>query len=474
MGKAVEKVVAQVLSDEAERGALLSDGLFGRRKTRSAIDAAAIMVDRAHSAWKEDNIAGVILMDIKAAFLTIARGRLIHAMKAKQINGDLIQWTESFITDRTVEMVIEGNVLQIHPVEAGVPQGSPVSPILIAIHTAGLIKGVEERVQCIECLSFVDDLGWVATGKDLNQKVRKLEACATESIEWASRRDLQFNTAKTEPALFTRRRGHKKHLRPKLTAEIKVRDGFVRFKKETTRRLGVWTDDHRTFKEHYNRCMKKDRAAEARLRILTRMVGILPERVRAVHVAFVQAVALYGSELWWDTKEIGRREDRQLLLNRPARSTLGALPTTPLGPLMRDSGLTPAAVVLDSRQQRFAARLATACKGSKQKETFKHPTSGARICRVIKEEHERGREAETMCLPRPDEELAVKTVILRDDGAAKGQAKCWGSEREANVGPGVGMRWTDGSQSDDGRVGAAVVCKHRDGWKQFCSHLGTG
>jgi hypothetical protein len=122
----------------------------------------------------------------------------------------------------------------------------------------------------------------------------------------------------------------------------------------------------------------------------------------------------------------------------------------------------------------FAARLASACEGSKQKETYNHPTSGAPICRVIKKEHERGREAETMRWPRPDEEQAVKTVILSDDTAAKREAQCWAREREAKVGAGVWMWWTDGSRSDDGRVVAAAVCKHRDGWRAFRRHLGTG
>jgi hypothetical protein len=36
-------------------------------------------------------------------------------------------------------MVIEGNVMERHPVEAGIPQGSLVSPILYAIYTSGLI-----------------------------------------------------------------------------------------------------------------------------------------------------------------------------------------------------------------------------------------------------------------------------------------------------------------------------------------------
>jgi len=72
-------------------------------------------------------------------------------------------------------MVIEGNVLWSHPVGAGVPQGSPVSQILFAIHTAGLIAWVEEIIQA-GGLSFVDDLGWVATAKQVNQVVKKLEA----------------------------------------------------------------------------------------------------------------------------------------------------------------------------------------------------------------------------------------------------------------------------------------------------------
>ena len=75
------------------------------------------------------------------------------------------------------------------------------------------------------------------------------------------------------------------------------------------------------------------------------MYGVVPESVRAVQVVSVQAVALYGSELWWDPSEGGRRDDLQLLLNRQARSILGTLPTTSQGALMRDSALTPAPVM---------------------------------------------------------------------------------------------------------------------------------
>jgi hypothetical protein len=255
MGKVVQKVVAELLSDQAERRGLLSDGQFGSRRGRSAIDTAAIMVDRAHAAWKGGHIAGVLLMDIKAAFPSVAKGRLVNLMKVRQMDGDLIRWTESFLLEKTVEMIIEGNAMERHPVEAGVPQGSLVSPILFAIYTSGLIEWVEEYVSEAEELSFVDDLGWVATGSDVNHIVSILERCAARSIEWGSRRGLQFDRAKTEAAQFTPRRGHRKHLRAKLTAKIRVRSGVIPFNTQATGWLGVWMDAHLTFKKQHNRCM---------------------------------------------------------------------------------------------------------------------------------------------------------------------------------------------------------------------------
>jgi len=55
------------------------------------------MVDRAHAAWRDSHIAGVLLMDIKAAFRSVGRGRLIHTLRGKGMDGDLIEWTASFV-----------------------------------------------------------------------------------------------------------------------------------------------------------------------------------------------------------------------------------------------------------------------------------------------------------------------------------------------------------------------------------------
>jgi hypothetical protein len=215
-------------------------------------------------------------------------------------------------------------------------------------------------------------------------------------------------------------------------------------------------------------------AAEARLRSLTRMYGVVPACVRTVQIACIQAVALYGSELWWDPTGGSWQDDLQLLLNRQARSTLGTLPTTPRGALIRDSGVTPAAVALDARKQWFVAALANACEGSKLKPPFEYPTPHASVGRVAATEHARGTIAETMRWPKPGERPGVKATMLEDDTEAKKAAELWAKETEGQLGSGTWIWWTDGSRTDDETVGAAEVSLHGDGEMVFRSYLGTG
>jgi len=139
---------------------------------------------------------------------------------------------------------------------------------------------------------------------------------------------------------------------------------------------------------------------------------------------------------------------------------------------MGESGLTPGRVILDSKQ-RFAARLANACS-SKLKEMHEDPLSGSPLCQVVETEHEHGLTTEGMSWPPPGKEPVVKTIILEDKSIARSAAQRWAREKEAKAGAGVWMWWPYGSRSDDGRVGAAAVCKHGNEWRTCRSYLGTG
>lgn len=65
-------------------------------------------------------------------------------MKDLDIDDDLIGWTQSFLTDRSVEIVINGCTNEKQKIESGIPQGSPVSPILFLIYISDVFSMVEK------------------------------------------------------------------------------------------------------------------------------------------------------------------------------------------------------------------------------------------------------------------------------------------------------------------------------------------
>jgi hypothetical protein len=130
----------------------------------------------------------------------------------------------------------------------------------------------------------------------------------------------------------------------------------VSFNSEATRWLVIWLDAGLTLKTHYHTCLRKARNAESRVRSLCQAQGLAPGLVHRIQVAAVQSVALYGAELWWRGQK-DRQDGMQRMINRQARAITGMLRSTPIGPLIREAGLTPAEVLLEGRQLGYTTRL---------------------------------------------------------------------------------------------------------------------
>jgi len=80
--------------------------------------------------WERKNIAGTLLMDVQAAFNNTDSQLLRRRIGALGIQQDLIRWIGSFMRNRKVPLVLDRTEAETHKVDTGIPQGSPVAPIL--------------------------------------------------------------------------------------------------------------------------------------------------------------------------------------------------------------------------------------------------------------------------------------------------------------------------------------------------------
>ena len=145
--------MATRLSYLANLGGLLHETQLGGRKQRSAIDTALLLQHyiQQERNKRKGNVTSVLFLDIKGAFDHVSKPKLLATMQQLQLPLPLIKWVESFLSERSIQLSFDGKVQNETSVDIGVPQGSPISPILFLIYTRNIWqdKGLQ--------LSYIND-----------------------------------------------------------------------------------------------------------------------------------------------------------------------------------------------------------------------------------------------------------------------------------------------------------------------------
>jgi hypothetical protein len=172
------------------------------------MDAAAVLVAAVQDVWEKKRVATALMMDVKGAFPTVNRACLLHKMRVAHLDENLVEWVDSFMSDRLVEITIAGEAGEAIATNTGLPQGSVVSPILFLIYIADLAALMETQVPDTIGLSFVDDVTWVVDGTNVAEVTTKLTRCASACLSWAASIAVHFEAEKTEAILFSKRRAN--------------------------------------------------------------------------------------------------------------------------------------------------------------------------------------------------------------------------------------------------------------------------
>ncbi|KJZ69202.1 hypothetical protein HIM_11402 [Hirsutella minnesotensis 3608] len=175
LGKILEAVVAERISYAVETYGLLPANHFGARKRRSAEQALLLLQEQVYKAWRNHKVLSLISFDVKGAYNGVCKDRLLERMKARGIPAELVRWVDAFCSGRKASLVVNGYTSEQRELpQAGLPQGSPLSPILFLFFNADL---VQRRVKAESgSIAFVDDYSARRNGPE------KAEDAVAESV----------------------------------------------------------------------------------------------------------------------------------------------------------------------------------------------------------------------------------------------------------------------------------------------------
>ena len=140
LAKALESVIAERLSYLAEAHALLPKNQFGARKRRSTVQALTILQEKIYQAWRDNKVLSLVSFDVKGAYNGVNQRVLLKCLRDRRIPEVIVRWVGQFCSGRKACISINGETSpMIDLPEAGLPQGSPLSPILFLFFNADLV-----------------------------------------------------------------------------------------------------------------------------------------------------------------------------------------------------------------------------------------------------------------------------------------------------------------------------------------------
>ena len=91
-------------------------------------------------------------MDFSKASDKVDHKRFLLKLHRFGINNDVITWIESFLSNRTQRVMLEGEESDTCPVMSGVPQGSVLGPCLFLLYIDNMWSMIESNIRL-----FADD-----------------------------------------------------------------------------------------------------------------------------------------------------------------------------------------------------------------------------------------------------------------------------------------------------------------------------
>lgn len=197
----------------------------------------------------EGDIVGVIFLDLKRAFETVDRDRLLDKLYQYGMRDMVLEWLRSYLSNRTQQVRFNNQWSKQITTKYGVPQGSVLGPLLFTIYINDIVQICPENSSI---KMFADDTIIYVRGNGSEEVEEKLNTVLPIVENWMNVNKLKMNAAKTKFMII---RSIRKELRRNIT--LKCLDGTVIERVENTKYLGVIIDSKLRFEDHCDYILKK-------------------------------------------------------------------------------------------------------------------------------------------------------------------------------------------------------------------------
>ena len=309
---------------------------LGTQAFVSTLNAGLTLTHDVQCALMAKHWCAALLFDIKGFFDTVHQEHLVETVRNLGFSDRVAEWTRSFLMDQQVTLTFNGIMVEDQDQPVGTPQGSPVSPVLLALYTSPLLK-IPIAADSCTLRMYVDDGVIFAEGPDWVTVYDKLTVPYHVCKDWLRWNNLAIEPEKSELICFQTPGAHKASKPPdRLYLPDSTQHTYYRVSpKATVQYLGFFLNQKLDWIPHVDIMCNQARASLRALQILGNTHHSLSmANWRLVFKNVCLLVLSYGCQLWANAcnyKTLVKKA--QMVFNKGVKVILGAFRTAPCKPL---------------------------------------------------------------------------------------------------------------------------------------------
>ena len=193
VSKIFERIIFKNVYNFFHDNNLITVHQSGFRPNDSTVNQLAYLYHTFCHALDDKKYIKIVYCDISKAFDRVCHKGLIFKLKQIGIRGNLLLLFMDYLKGRTQRVMIKGQYSSWGSINAGVPQGSVLGPILFLVYINDLVKSVTCGIKL-----FADDTVLYVMSDDVQQSSDQLNENLSRVNDWAKTWLVQFNPTKTK------------------------------------------------------------------------------------------------------------------------------------------------------------------------------------------------------------------------------------------------------------------------------------
>ena len=307
-GKIFERIIFKSLYSYLIDNKLISSKQSGFIKGDSTINQLLSITDMINSSFDCDIPKEVrsVFLDISKAFDKVWHPGLLFKLKQNGIGGDMFNILHNFLSDRKQRVNLNGKVSTWKHIDAGVPQGSVLGPILFLIYINDLISGLKSDARV-----FADDSSLFVVVDDPITAHQILQDDLNHIENWARQWRFEFNPDPIKPPIeliFSTK------IKPQVHPTLYFHN-IALIGVEEHKHLGLILDKKLTFNSHIKECVSKAKRSIGALKISSRYLPT--SALDKVYKSYIRPKLEYGDIIYHKTAYQGEELKPLCNLNLP-------------------------------------------------------------------------------------------------------------------------------------------------------------